>query len=306
MEKGTDNRITKRIFSFLRIISLSRSHLRGKLQYGPENLVIANLDEDLHEVLHITQNVSGIPTYKLKLFKEVFLEKFKTKKDPDKNKDGTKEERIAAVTTRELCDYYKKKTGKTITTNNLKQNYLNEFINNGLIDEEDSIIDTRQKIYSPIVDLPENDHSPNEYDQKISFLSISDRMDNILQHPLLLVPKRFKYIPENWLELEILDLLRYPSIIDRFELYNQENESLCICRFVELYQKAQMIDGYFSNALFYNSYNKIFGLLENLNGNAAQQCKKISIDVKMDIKDIFERKDKEIELRAVRSNVAYA
>jgi len=71
-EKGTDNRITKRIFSFLRIITLSRCHLRGRLRYGPENLVIADL-EDLDEALHITQNVSGIPTYKLKLFKEIFL-----------------------------------------------------------------------------------------------------------------------------------------------------------------------------------------------------------------------------------------
>lgn len=250
----------------------------------------------------------GIPTYKLKLFKEVFLEKFKTKKTPDKNKDETKEERIIAVTTRELCDYYKEKTRKTITSNNLKQNYLNEFINNGLIDEEDSVIDNRVKIYHPIVDLPddgkETEISP--YDRKISSLSILERMDNILQHPLLLVPKRFKYIPGNWLELEIIDLLRYPSIIGRFELYDQENERLCICRFVELYQKAQMIDGYFSNALFYNTYNEIFGQLQNLNWEAAQQCKKISIDVEMDKKDILNGKGKEIELRAVRNNIAYA
>ncbi len=137
-EKGTDNRITKRIFSFLRIITLSRCHLRGRLRYGPENLVIADL-EDLDEALHITQNVSGIPTYKLKLFKEIFLEKYKSKTSPDRSKDDSKEERIIAVTTRELCEYYKERAGKTITSNNLKQNYLNEFINNGLIDEEDSL-----------------------------------------------------------------------------------------------------------------------------------------------------------------------
>jgi hypothetical protein len=127
-EKGSDNRITKRLFSFLRIVALSRSHLRGRLQYGSENLVIADLKEDLHEVLHITQNISGIPPYKLRLFTEFFLELYKTKKTPDKSKDGAKEERIIAITTRELCEYYKEKAGRTITTNNLKQNYLNEFV----------------------------------------------------------------------------------------------------------------------------------------------------------------------------------
>ena len=42
----------------------------------------------------------------------------------------------------------KKKTGKTITTNNMKQNYVNEYINNGLVDEEDSVIDRETKNYT--------------------------------------------------------------------------------------------------------------------------------------------------------------
>jgi hypothetical protein len=269
---------------------LSRAHLRGRLQYGAENLVIADL-EDLHEVLHITQNVSGMPTYKLNLFKDIFLEKYGSKASPDRKKDGTKEERIIAVTTRELCDYYKEKTGKAITSNNLKQNYLNEFISNGLIDEEDSLIDNRQKIYRPIVDLLDDDLADSQKeDKKISLLSISERLDNILQHPRLVVPKRFKFIPENWLELEILDLLKYPLIIDRFELYNEKNELVCICRFIEEYQKTQMIDGYFSNAIYYNNHNEIFGTLKDVDVNHPELCGKISTDVKVDNKDIFNRK----------------
>ena len=175
-EKGTDNRITKRILSFLNIIGLARSHLRGRLAYGDERLAIADLN-DFHEVLHITQNLSGIPPYKLKFFKDFFLPLYKSKQTPDK--DTSKQERIIALTTRELCEHYKEKTDKTITTNNLKQNFLNDFINNGLIDEEDSILDKRQKIYFPLIDL-----STTIQDQacvKIKKLSISDRMDNILQ-----------------------------------------------------------------------------------------------------------------------------
>jgi hypothetical protein len=39
----------------------------------------------------------------------------------------------------------------------MKKTYLNELLNNGYIDEEDSIIDKRQKIYRHIVDIPASD-----------------------------------------------------------------------------------------------------------------------------------------------------
>jgi hypothetical protein len=54
--KGPDNRITKRIFSFLEIIVLAKSHLRKKLILGSETHIIAAL-EDLSQVLYITQNM---------------------------------------------------------------------------------------------------------------------------------------------------------------------------------------------------------------------------------------------------------
>jgi hypothetical protein len=44
-EKGTDNRTTKRILSFLTVITLARSHLRDRLEYGSESLAIAGLDD---------------------------------------------------------------------------------------------------------------------------------------------------------------------------------------------------------------------------------------------------------------------
>ena len=46
------------------------------------------------------------------------------------------------------------KTGKSIPTNNMKRTYLDEFIKNGLINEQDSDVDKRQKEYSLVVDLP--------------------------------------------------------------------------------------------------------------------------------------------------------
>ena len=150
--KGSDNRVTERIFSFLNVISLAKGHLRPKLEYGPEKLVISTLD-DLAEVLHITQNVSGMPTHKMQFFKEIFVPLFNSKETLDVSEDQNKSEKRIAVTTRQLADYYKQETGKVLTTDAVRKIYLEELENNGYIDKEDSELDKRLKIYWPIVDF---------------------------------------------------------------------------------------------------------------------------------------------------------
>ena len=61
--------------------------------------------------------------------------------------------------------------------------------------------------------------------EKINKLSISDRMDNILQHPRVILPKECRNIPNNWLELEIFDLLKYPVELDKLNsMTNKTNK----------------------------------------------------------------------------------
>jgi hypothetical protein len=280
-EKGTDNRIMKRILSFLVIITLARAHLRSRLEYGNESLAITDIDEDLHEVLHITQNLTGIPPYKLGFFKETFLPLYKSKQEPDKSQDGTKHESIIALTTRELCDTYKERTGKTITTDSLKKTYLNEFISNGLIDETNSVVDARQKIYYALIDLPVTDQKASE---KITKLSNLDRFDNILQHPLISVPKNSIKFPDNWLELQIFVLLECRVNISNFGLYNKQGGQVCICKFIKEYDKeydkeypeSSGLIRYFSEPIFYNSRSKIFGSMRILSTSGVNECKKLS------------------------------
>ena len=106
-DRGTDNRINKRVFSFLRMIALSRAQLRYKLHYGHEKLVIADLTEDLHEVLYITQNFTGLPPDKRKEYKEIFLAVYQSKIRPNVSKDESKQEDIIAVTTNECRQKHK-------------------------------------------------------------------------------------------------------------------------------------------------------------------------------------------------------
>jgi len=114
-QKGSDTRTTARIFTFIDIITMAKAQLRLKLVFGPETQRIATL-QDLNEALHITHNMSGTATYKVKFFRTTFVPSLNEKTGPDRSKDGSKEENIIAVTTRNLCDYYKKVNGKTITT----------------------------------------------------------------------------------------------------------------------------------------------------------------------------------------------
>jgi hypothetical protein len=263
-DKGSDNRTTNRIFSFLSIIALARAHLRCRLEYGSESLAIADVD-DLREVLSITQNLSGIPPFKLRVFREVFLPLYKLKQrkqqlaaaatEQNKGKEGPKGDtkRLAdnedkgvpksdngkeeqqvdgkGMTTREVCDYYKEKMGKTISTDSMKKTYLNEFLDNDLIDEVQSKVHKRQNIYYPLVDLPVS----TDTNQNTSLSSNLATFDEKLQHPRLIAPKNFKGIPENWLELEILTLLGCRMGLSRFGLFLQNGEQVCICRFLKQY-----------------------------------------------------------------------
>jgi hypothetical protein len=90
----------------------------------------------------------------MKVFKDVVLEAYNAKKCPDIDAaDSGKEERITAVTTRQCCDKFKEVTGRSISTDSFKKTYLDEYLTNGLIDEEESAINKSRHIYYPIVDV---------------------------------------------------------------------------------------------------------------------------------------------------------
>ena len=261
--KGSDNRVTERVFSFLNVISLAKGHLRPKLEYGPENqtekLVISTLD-DLAEVLHITQNVSGMPTHKMQFFKETLVPLYNSKKTLDASPDGNKQEKRIAVTTRQLADYYKQETDKVLTTDAIRKIYLEELENNGYIDKEDSELDKRLKIYWPIVEV-------EIADKEIKKCGIETQSRNLLQYSKILLPKNYMKIKKDWLKLEILGLLDYGIERDQLRLFNENcTDTYCICQFVKEYEKASSLSLYFSNGENGTSNTEIFGKLQLLEG----------------------------------------
>ena len=106
-------------------------------------------------------------------------------------------------------------------------------------------------------------------------------MDNILQHPRLLTPRNCMNIPNNWLELEIFELLKYPFKLDKFELYDN-NERVCICKFIKNYEKGISLNRYFSKPNFCNYHSKVFGSMHYLRRFNDEECKKLSNIDQMD------------------------
>jgi hypothetical protein len=245
-DRGTDNRITNRIFSLLNIIPLTKVHHRQTLVFGNERSVIATL-EDLSETLHITQNLSGIPPHKLRFHKEYFLPLYESKTEPDRKEDKP-EDRIG-VTTSQLRDYYKSKTGKSITTVNIINTYLNELENNGFIDKQDSAIDKRQKIYFPIMEIPK--------EQKIKKLLSEKAISNFLEHNKIIPSKYLIKIHKNWLEVEISALKRYLVDNDTFQIIDENDNEISILRFVKNYSKEGNLTNYFVKPNSSNNYNGI-------------------------------------------------
>jgi hypothetical protein len=201
-------RFSKKVFALLNIITIVKNNLRMILMMEGENSIISDL-ADLKEVLSITQNFDGLPKFKAQFFNDVFLPCFATKTGPDSKKNDkgetVKEEEVRAVTTRELCHYYKEINKKPISTDNLKHTYINQLINEGTIDYTGSKIYTRQNIYYP---LDTN---------KISITSIMNSIDNLSQLNLPIYEKISKNMTKDWVFSEIRGLIRYRLDQDTIE-----------------------------------------------------------------------------------------
>jgi hypothetical protein len=269
-EKGS-----MRLYTFLKIVAIVRSHLRKKLISGNETMIVADIKEDLHEALHLSQNRVGIPVFKLEMFENVFISAWKKQLKMEEQNDmdiqagveGAEKhslkklingERMLILTAHQLCEELKAYNGRVMTTANMKRTYLDEFVNAGLIDEEELIDGRKTKAWYPIVDLDSfNGKSRNnnafktpkecEVDEPIL-----ERMKNITQHHKLLNHGKVMELDKKWLEESFLKTVSAVAIPDRFEIWDENNEQICICRFMKDYENDS--NGYFKDFFATSKY----------------------------------------------------
>ena len=79
-----------------------------------------------------------------------------------------------------------------------------------------------------------------------------ERMKNITQHHKLLNNGRIMELDEKWLEESILKALSAAAIPDIFEIWDENNERICICRFMRDYQSNT--NGYFKDFFATSKY----------------------------------------------------
>ena len=74
---------------------------------------------------------------------------------------------------------------------------------------------------------------------------MGERLRNIMQHHKLLNHGQVMELDENWLEESTLKALSAAAMPDRFEIWNENNERICFCRFMKDYQNNS--NGYFKD-----------------------------------------------------------
>ena len=219
-DKGIHVRFQKRVFAFLRTIPVLKFNRRKLLVLeGNEISVIADL-QDLKETLSIVQNFDGIPRHKVEFFNDVLSPLYKSKTEPNKSEDGSKKEDIIAVTTKELCNFYKEKKGKIINTDNLKKTFLNELENNEIIDREISKIHGQQYIYYPLVEP----FDKNNNSESSSFSSNLGIFDQISQYSSTIYEKIITNLSEKQLIYEIEQVFPHRIDMTNFTTDSKENE----------------------------------------------------------------------------------
>jgi hypothetical protein len=299
-QRGIDNRFTNRLFSLLSIITISKSHLRPKLVCGSESYVIAML-EDLSEVLHITQNMSGIPEHKLRFYEDTFLKLYRSKYGSGGiigNTDSGGE--MSGLTTRELSDFYNKENNgkkKPISPDNLKKSYLEELMNNNYIGAQRergdsgkyyfySLIEMEDEQDIPrnrIKDVPETETNEDKQFENITNSSKSKEFDDLFHFKRIQLPKNCINIPENWLLFGVLGIANYRIDLGKmqgciadflnnhndFKLIDKHGNRLSIKQFLDEYEfhNTRSLIRYFKNDKSCKFDKKVFGNLRYFGTN---------------------------------------
>jgi hypothetical protein len=307
---GSAMRTASQVGSLLDIITLTRSQFL--FDFKIERMIVAR-PEDLVEVLRITKNItnsnySNLPSHKVKFLNEIFRPLYESKSSPDSKDD--KREKIIAVTSKDLCDFFKRQKGRGITTDNLKKQYLNELLVNDVIGETRSEIDGRQHIYFPLIDLHDESEtyeglSATSVSGKITKLSNTDSFDNLLYVPRIKLSKNYKEIPQDWLIIHILGLANYRidlakikgcladflNATNEFKLLEIKGNSetrLTIEEFISKYESNPSISiRYIFKGRFYEFGSKLFGKIIGICVIDRDNYKKLSNRSPFDNFDIF-------------------
>ena len=229
-DKGQDNRTANRFFTILNMVALTKANIRHKLLFDDEELVIATLD-DLRETLHVLQNSTGMPPHKLNFYKQYIL-------PLSKSKGGGKLE------TKEICDFYNANSSKDskMNSDNLRKNYLAELVkHNYLEQEQDPTTKTTKYLFTPLVDIEEDEENNDSQEAKSTTSQTFGRVFEKLHFSKLLLPENSAGVPQDWLNQEILQLSDRRLTDNPLKILDHKGNDIPIAEFVKHYEAEQRL-----------------------------------------------------------------
>jgi hypothetical protein len=168
-----------------------------------------------------------------------------------------------------MSEAHKLRTRRTLNSDAIRKSFLYELMNNGYVEQENSLIDKRQKLYRPLIE-------PELEPEKIKKLRESTHSHNLLQPSVIILPRYCNPVKENWLIFEVLGFLKYgigPEDTQRISLedmsfYTDNGVKQSITKFVEDYEYTYSLVLYFRKAKTRSFYTKLFQMYP-YNGHAA-------------------------------------
>lgn len=242
-DRGQDNRAFNRFTTMLNTIALCKAHLRYKMLFGREELIIPSL-RDLQETLHVLQNMTGLPPHKLNFYKDYIYKLWEEK--------GS----LGSLTGKEIVDYYNKNNPDKrhpMNGENLRNNYLKELVNHSYLEQEqDDAIKAVRYLYTPLIQIenkapeqqqPKEEQQKQQEEKPLTDL-ILESIINKLQYSKLVLPKSHKGIPSDWLNQQILELSKSLSTLDQLILLSPDGKVVSTEEFIEDYERDVKLDAF--------------------------------------------------------------
>jgi len=187
-QKASDMTMGYRLFSFLSLLPQINFYSRPHLQVVDPSRNILYIQripfalfEDLKEAAYLMEYADGVRPYVLMWYRQVFLPTFNAMIGPNtrvNSKGEQLEENVIAVNTKQLAKATEELQLRIMSPKQIRENYIEPLINQGYIDNIDSVLDRRTHIYYPIIlkisKLGDSDNPPNLSQQtKIEVLDLT-------------------------------------------------------------------------------------------------------------------------------------
>lgn len=159
--KSEDMTRANRLYTYLSFLPIVYFHERPRItvvKKGDTNIQTIPIVtfEDLKNTVSLMEYSDGVRPNILEWYYDIFLKTFEDKGDKIDSKVNSKGEELkedrVAVTSQNLIKKHKSVHGETLNSKILLQSYIYPLLNHGYIDKIHSVLDSRAKIYIPLIE----------------------------------------------------------------------------------------------------------------------------------------------------------